>query len=391
MKVTFKKEILSLCIQRSIGCISTEKTYDIIAGILINTVSPTKCQVSAYDMEKGIKTIIDAEVAEEGSIVINGNKLLSMVRLLTDDITIETNDQGVATISSGKSKFQLHYKPGDNFPNMPEFTPDRSFTIKQKDLKYMISKTVFAVGKDEEKIVMTGLCFEVKNNKVTVVGCDSYRLAIREKALETNIQTKGEENLKFVVPGKTMTEIEKIIEDSDELIKFALTRRHIIFSFKLKYGNELKETVLFSRIIDENYIEYNRFFNIKYKTTVVLQRSQLEDSLEKAALIAEDKVVGQTKGNVKFEIKDDYLYISAQSVNGKVFDEIAINKDGEDMVIGFSCKYLLEILRATDVDNLKLSLISPLMNMKIENGDANSEEESFIYLALPVKMRDSRE
>ena len=391
MKVTFKKEILSLCIARSIGCISTEKTYDIIAGILITTISPTQCQISAYDTEKGIKTIIDASVEEEGSIVINGNKLLSMVRLLQDDIRIETNDQGIASIISGRSKFQLHYKPGENFPNMPEFSPDRSFTIPQKDLKNMISKTSFAIGRDEEKPVMMGLYFEVTNNSIDVVGCDSYRLAIRKKTLDTNLQTKGEDKLKFVVPGKTMIEIEKIIEESDEIIKFALTRRHIIFSFKLKYGSDLKETILFSRIIDENYVDYTRFFNLNYKTTVILERSQLEDSLTKAALIAEDKIQGQTRGNVKCDFRGDYLYISAKSINGKVSDEISISKTGDDIAIGFSCKYLLEILRATDVDTLKLSLYSPLINMKIENGENNDENESFIYLALPVKMRDSEE
>lgn len=391
MKVTFKREILTSCVARSIGCISTEKTYDIIAGILISTVGPNACQISAYDTEKGIKTVIDANVEEEGSVVINGNKLLSMIRLLSDDIVIETNDQGIATISSGTVKYQVHYKPGDNFPNMPEFSPDRSFTIAQKDLKEMISKTVFAVGKDEDKPVMTGLYFEVKDETVKVVGCDSYRLAVRSKKVETNVQTKGEDTLKFVVPGKTMVEIEKIIEDSDEKIKFALTRRHVIFSFNLKYGNDLKETILFSRIIDENYIDYNRFYSLNYKTTVYVQRSLLEDSLTKAALIAEDKIQGQTKGNVRFDIKGDCMYITAQSVNGKISDEISISKNGDDMTIGFSCKYLLEILRATDVDNLKLSLLSPLINMKIENGDDDKEEDSFLYLALPVKMRDSRE
>lgn len=391
MKVTFKREILTSCVARSIGCISTEKTYDIIAGILISTVGPDECQISAYDTEKGIKTIIDAEVEEEGSVVINGNKLLSMIRLLSDDIMIETNDQGIATISSGTVRYQVHYKPGDNFPNMPEFSPDRSFTILQKDLKEMISKTVFAVGKDEDKPVMTGLYFEVKDETVKVVGCDSYRLAVRTKTVDTNVQTKGEDTLKFVIPGKTMIEIEKIIEDSDETIKFALTRRHVIFSFNLKYGNDLKETILFSRVIDENYIDYNRFYSLNYKTTVYVQRSLLEDSLTKAALIAEDKIQGQTKGNVRFDIKDDHMYITAQSINGKISDEIAISKTGDDLTIGFSCKYLLEILRATDVDTLKLSLLSPLINMKIENGDEETKDDSFLYLALPVKMRDNRD
>lgn len=390
MKAIFKKEILSLCINHSLGCISTEKTYDIIAGILINTISADKCQISAFDTEKGIKTIIDAEVLEEGSIVINGNKLASMVRLLSDEITIETHD-GIAIISSGKSQFQLHYKDGDNFPNMPEFSPDRSFTLPQKLLKELVGQTSFAISKDNDRPNLTGLYFDVFGDKLKVVACDSYRLAIRNKKIDTDLQTKGEEELKFIVPGKTIVELEKIIDESDEKIKFSLTKKHIIFSFNIKYGNEYKETILFSRLVEGNFVEYNRFIPKDCVTFVYIERSLLEDSLTKASLITEDKTQGQAKSIVKFEIKDDVLKTSAVSVNGKIYDEIAIQKQGNDLEIGFSCKYLLEILRSTNADNLKLSLVSSLMSMKIEDGDTNDLDNSFLYLALPMKMKDQRE
>ena len=392
MKVTFKKEILSLCVNRSLGCISTEKTYDVIAGILINTISEDKCQICAYDMEKGIKTIIDAKVEESGSVVINGSKLASMVRLLSDDVTIETNDQEIATISSGKSKFLLHYKSGENFPRLPELSTDRSFVMNQKMLKEMIQETIFAVSKDEVRQNLTGLAFEIKRDSVRIIACDHYRLAIRNRLQETELQSKeDEEILKFIIPGKTIQEVERILEESDENIRFSLTKKNVVLSFNLKYGNEFKETIMFSRLIDAEYIEYNRYILNSYKTFVNVQRSLLEDSLIKASLITEDKTQGQTKSNVKFEIRDDVLYISAVSINGKVFDEIAIEKTGDDIEIGFSCKYLLEILRATNVDNLKLSLYSPLMSMKIEDGDEKNNGDSFIYLALPMKMRENTE
>lgn len=149
MKITFQKEMLLLCIQRSLGCVSSEKTYGAIEGILLSSVGSDKCMICAYDLEKGVKTTIDAKVHEGGAAVINGAKLASVVKFMPSDITIETGDGNFATISSGRSKFQLHYLPGEEFPQIPEFSPERSFTVTQSKIKSMINRTAFAISHDE--------------------------------------------------------------------------------------------------------------------------------------------------------------------------------------------------------------------------------------------------
>ena len=146
MKVTFKKEELLLAITKSLGCVSTEKTINSIEGILITTVGDSQCQLCAYDLEKGIKIMVSAEVESGGVIVMNGNKLSNIVKYMPGNVTIETNpeeESGMAVVSSGRSQFQIHFISGDTFPQMPELNPDRKFFLPQKLLKKLISQTIF--------------------------------------------------------------------------------------------------------------------------------------------------------------------------------------------------------------------------------------------------------
>ncbi len=392
MKVTFKKDELLLAITKSLGCVSNEKTIGAIEGILLTTIGEEKCQLCAYDLEKGIKIMIDAEVESGGTLVMNGLKLSNIVKYMPGDVTIETKpdeESGMATVSSGRSKFQIHYISGDTFPQMPELNPDRRFELPQKLLKKVISQTMFAVSQDETRPALTGLYFEITEENIVVVGCDSYRLAIRDVKIPTNIVTKGgETEISFIIPGKTVAELLRLLEDKDEPIRFSLTRKHALFYFGMKCGSAEKDAILFTRLIDVPYIEYRRFVPKESKTFVEIERASLETSLERASIVTEERVVGQAKSNVHFEFRDQTLSVSALSVSGNFFDEISIEKTGDDMDIYFPCKYLIEILRATDDNVLKFSLTSAYMSMIIEGATAAEDGSSFLYLALPVKVRD---
>lgn len=392
MKVTFKKDELLLAITKSLGCVSSEKTIGAIEGVLMTTIGEDKCQLCAYDLEKGIKITVDAVVEKGGSAVIGGSKLSGIVKYMPGDITIDTGDgaeNGMATVSSGRSKFQIHYISGDSFPQMPELNPDRRFEMPQRVLKKVISQTMFAVSQDETRPALMGLFFEVSENGVSVVGCDSYRLAIRDLRIPTAINTKGgETEISFIIPGKTVAELQRLLEDKDDPIRFSLTRKHALFYFGMKCGSAEKEAVLFSRLIDVPYIEYKRFVPKDSRTFVEIDRASLENSLERASIVTEERVVGQAKSMVRFHFEDQTLSVSALSVAGNFFDELPIDKKGDDIDIYFPCKYLIEILRATDDDVLKFSLTSSYMSMIVEGASQKEDGSSFLYLALPVKVRE---
>ena len=185
MKVTFKKDELLLAITKSLGCVSTEKTINAIEGILITTIGEKSCQICAYDLEKGIKILIGAQVQSGGAIVMNGSKLSSIVKYMPGDVTIETAEEGgLATISSGRTKFQLPYLAGDTFPQMPELNPDRRFSMSQKLLKKLINQTLFAVAQDETRPALMGLYFEITEDDVIVVGEPLLSAPDPEKAMK---------------------------------------------------------------------------------------------------------------------------------------------------------------------------------------------------------------
>ena len=309
---------------------------------------------------------------------------------MPSDITIETSEGGTATIYSGKSKFQLFYISGESFPPIPELSPDRFFSLPQNTLRKLINQTSFAISHDESRPVLTGLYFEVKANHVRVVACDSFRLAIRDVDLDTNLNSAtGEEEFKFILPLKTINELVRLIEDKNEPVNFSLTRKRVLISMKMKYGSEERETTMFSRLIDQMYLEYERFIPKESKTFVTVDRRELSDALERAALVTEDRIQGQAKSIVKLSFEDQMINVSAISVNGKVFDEISVEKEGPDLLIGFDCKRLLDIIGSADDETLKLSLTSALMSMVVEGADKEEKNTSFLYLAIPMKMRDA--
>ena len=390
MKVTFSKDALLLAITRSLGCVSSDKTMGSIEGIYLGTTSQSECMICAYDYEKGLKTYISAEVEQSGTMVINGTKLASIVKFMPGNITIETSENGTATISSGKSKFQLYYISGENFPPIPELSPDRFFTLPQNVLRKLINQTSFAISHDESRPVLTGLYFEVTAGRVRVVSCDSFRLAIRDVNLDTKLTSKtGEEEFRFILPGKTVNEIVRLIDDKEEDIKFSLTRKRVIISMKMKYGDEERETTMFSRLIDQMYLEYERFIPKESKTFVTIDRRELSDALERAALVTEDRIQGQAKSIVKLSFEGQMLNVFAESVNGKVYNEIQVEKEGPDLLIGFDCKKLLDIMSGCDDETVKLSLTSALMSMVVEGADVEEKNTKFLYLAIPMKMRDN--
>ena len=390
MKVTFNKDALLLAITRSLGCVSNDKTMGSIEGIYLGTTSSSECMICAYDYEKGLKTYISAEVEQSGTMVINGTKLASIVKFMPGNITIETSENGTATISSGKSKFQLYYISGENFPPIPELSPDRFFTLPQNVLRKLINQTAFAISHDESRPVLTGLYFEVTAGRVRVVSCDSFRLAIRDVNIDTKLTSNtGEDEFRFILPGKTVNEIVRLIDDKEEDVKFSLTRKRVIISMKMKYGDEERETTMFSRLIDQMYLEYERFIPKESKTFVTIDKRELSDALERAALVTEDRIQGQAKSIVKLSFEGQMLNVFAESVNGKVYNEIQVEKEGPDLLIGFDCKKLLDIMTGCDDETIKLSLTSALMSMVVEGADTEEKNTKFLYLAIPMKMRDN--
>ncbi len=369
MKIKAEKKVLLEAVIPTLCALSTKALIPALECIYIKAESG-KLIVTGYDLAKGVRTETEMNVEEEGALLLNAQKLSSILRTLPDgivDITVD-KDQKV-TIVSGKIKFEILGLPTDGYPSIPELVGDRSFSIPKGILKRLCQQLLFSVSVDEKRPVLTGINFEINGDKITLVSCDGFRLSIRNETV------KSDELMKFIVPGRTLSELMKLLDDSDDIISVELTNKHIIMHFDNLY--------FFSRLIEGEYIDYLKPIP---KDTTVEARVKIDDmiaSCERASLVIDERV----KSPVKITVAPGSLLFSCDSVNGKVRDEIPASTNGTDLDIGFNNKYLLDALRAAALsgdDEVVLRMKTPLVGMSIQPID----HDSYFYLVLPVRLND---
>ncbi len=381
MIAIFEKEILLNALIPAMYTVSGKNTMPAIEGVHLNCTEDNKCIIQSYDLEKGMRTTIDCEVEKEGSCIINAQKLLQIVKTMpSGPIKISVDSSYKTVIESGLSHFDIKCLPGTEFPVLPELNGDRGFTFPQHLFRKYINKVLFAIGQNDTRPVFNGAYFEINEEQIIVVSCDGNRLAYLEN--DMSIENKNIDgtrlNLRFIIPGKTLVEVLKLVKDSEEEMEIRLTRKYVIFM--------LGKFTLFSKTIDSEYIDYTRILPKTHNLEISIKAEELRGALERSSLIIEDRLAGSIRSYVKFTI-DEALSVSTQSANGNVYDEIDINKiSGDSITIGFNCKFLLDALKACDDGEMKLSFNNPLMGVLIEPKD--SEDGRYKYFVMPIRMNN---
>ena len=186
-------------------------------------------------------------------------------------------------------------------------------------------------------------------------------------------------NLSFIVPGKTLAQLSRLINDDDGELTVVLARKHVIF--------KMENRIFFSRLIEGEYIDYTRVIPKESKITAIVDRMAFISSLERASLVTEDKSLGQLKTSVKLNFEGDVLKVSSESLSGSVYDEVLIEKEGADILIGFNCRFFLDALKSADGEKIKLSMSGPLMGVVITAAEKDEESEGeYLYIVSPVRL-----
>lgn len=380
MEVTFDRDKLISAITPIMGVVANRNTIASIEGILIRTLDDGRCEFTGYDLEKGMRTSLEADISEPGECIINANKLIQIIRVMpSGELTIYTDSDYHTTISSGNAEFELTSLPGNEFPDLPVLLGDKGFRLKQKDLRDMLKKVLFAVAVNDQRPQLNGAFFRITEEKITLVGCDGYRLAVTEQRSDFENAgriSKDPLNLSFVVPGKTLGELMKLIGEDDKPVQIRLTNKHAIIV--------VENVILFTRLIESDYVDYERLIPQTSKIFVNLSSEAFLESLERALLVTEDKQAGQAKSAVKLIFEGDRLTVTSSSITGRVNDIIDVDKSGEDLEIGFNCRYLVDALRVCGAENVRLYLNGAKMGMLIKNSEPE-ENRDFLILILPVQ------
>ena len=384
MKIVFNRQEICNAVAPLMCAVSGKSTLTAIEGILIEADENGTCTLTTFDLEKGIRLSVQAEVEEAGSYILNAQKFSQTVRVMEGDtVTLTVTPSLQACIASGKSTHRMNALNGKDFPALPPLETEDGFTISQAVLREMIAKCSYAMATNDQRVVLNGCYFKVTTDNLLAVACDSFKLAkcSVEVPIENGNTNGSKLNHAFILPTTSVSELDRMLKDDErETVRVTKTLRNIVFHFD--------DTVFFSRLIDGLYIDYDRIIIIDHKITLKLNRARLIAALERAALVTEEKVVGSVRAHVRLEIAGDILKISAASSLGETYDEVALDAhDGPDLVIAFNNRFLIDSLKSCTADEVKISLSTPLSSINIEPAE-EKEEVRELFMLLPVRMKE---
>ena len=380
MKFTINKSNLMRVLVPAMGTVSNKNTITAIEGVLIETLDNGKIQISTYDMNKGFRASVEpVEIERTGRFIINAQRLYQTVRVLPDDdITFDINDKLNCEISCGKASFSMFALKGEDFPNLPDLVTDNGFTVSAEVLRKMISKVVHSIADQDKRPMLCGAFFKISETGMEVVSCDSYRLSKCNIKCDISALTSGSVDYSFIIPGHALGELSKVLADGDdENVKFYLSRKHAIVN--------KGDVIFFTRTIDSEYIDYNRMIPRDNGIVVTIDKERLLSGLERANIIAEEKIQGSGKSYVKLSVKEQQLSLTSASVYGCVNDEMDCVHEGEDIEIGFNCRFLIDAVKVAEGENLYIKLKNPNQAIMIEAVEEN-DEFSYAYIIVPVRM-----
>ena len=365
MKITCSKSNLVKGVSIVSKAVPSKTTMPILECILIDATT-NEIKFTGNDMELGIETIVEGEIIEKGKIAIDAKLFSEIVRKLPDnDITLTTDSNNNALITCEKSKFNIAGKSGDDFSYLPAIIKDKMITLSQFQLKEVINQTIFSIAINDNNKMMTGELFEVNEGTLKVVGLDGHRIAIR------NIKLEGRsDDVRVVIPGKTLQEISKILNaDAESFVNIYFTNNHVLFEFD--------QTHVVSRLIEGDYFKISQMLSNDYETKVSINKKEFLDSIDRANLLIREG----DKKPIIINILNGLLQVNVNSAIGALNEDIDIDKEGKDIMIGFNPKFLMDALRVIDDENVTMYLVNHKSPCFIRD-----KEEKYIYLILPVNF-----
>ena len=343
MKVICSKSELLKSMNISMKAVPSKTTMPILECVLIDA-STNIIKFTTNDMELGIETLVNGTIVERGIIAIDAKMFYEIIRKLPDnDVTITSDDNYNVTILCEKAKFNIGAKSGDDFSNLPYIEKEDCITISQYTLKEVVRLTIFCTAHNENNKLMTGELFDISGDMLKVVALDGHRIAIRKIQLKESYSDK-----KVIVPGKTLSEISKILSgEIEDMVNIFFTKNHIVFEFD--------NTVVVSRLIEGQYFRVDQMLSNDYETKVKVNKKELLDCIDRATLFVKEG----DKKPIIINILDGFMKLNIDSQVGSMDEDVDIDKEGKDILIGYNPKFLIDALKVIDDEEIYMYLMNP--------------------------------
>ena len=304
----------------------------------------------------------------KGKIALDAKLFSEITRRLSSQnstITIESDQKLNTTIRCENSVFNIQGRDGEEFTYIPYIERDKYITLSQFTLKEVIQQTIFSISPNDSNKMMGGELFEVNENQLKVVSLDGHRISIRNVTLKDHY-----EPTKVIVPGKTLSEISKILGgDNEKEVRIFFSSNHILFEFD--------DTIVVSRLIEGEYFRINQMLSSDYETKFSVTRREFLDCIERATILIREN----DKKPLILQVNDNTMELKLNSSFGSMNAELLIHKTGKDIMIGFNPKFLIDALRAIEDEEINIYMMNPKSPCFIKD-----EEETYIYLILPVNF-----
>ncbi|MCI8273845.1 MAG: DNA polymerase III subunit beta [Clostridia bacterium] len=371
MKIVCYKDNILKALNSVVKGVASKTTMPILEGILIQT-NDNEIKLTTYDLEIGIEYVMECEVKEQGSTVVNAIMFNEIMRKLPDtEIHISLNENNFLEIECEGSLYKLATMNPEEFPELPKIEIENSIELEQNILKTMIRKTIFAVSSEENRQIFTGCLFEVENNKLNVVAVDGFRLALRNVYLQNKVN-----DFKAVIPGRTLNEINKILLESFDTIKIGIAKNQALF--------EMEKCKIVTRTLDGEFLNYKSVIPTNWETRIKVNKNNLQNCFERISLISSSSIEKEKKYPVKVSIDIGKVTISCTNQTGDAKEEIYVSTEGKNLEVGFNPKYFLDSLKVIEDEEVFVEFgtsISPCLVKSVENND-------YVYMILPIRLKE---
>ena len=366
MRFTCEKSMLVTGLNITGRTVAQKSALPAIEGILCN--ASHGLNLTGYNMETAITYHIDAEIHDAGDCILPAKLFGDIIRRLPEGpVTVVVDDNYKVSIRAGYASFTISAESAEDYPELPDVNEGRSVDIPQTALKELISGTIFSVSENQGRPIHTGVKFEVEDDTISTVAVDGFRLARRTWHTEEPTGRK----MSFVVPAQGLKEVEKILQDNDEVAKFTMGSKHILF--------EIGEATLICRLLEGEFLDWRRVVPTNCPIKLVANVSELTSSIERVGLIVSEKY----KSPVRCVFSDQVVLLKTNTTIGAAEDRCTLAGDGKELEIGFNNRYLCDALRAVPSEEVTLELtngLSPIVMTPVD------DKYDYSYMVLPVRI-----
>ena len=376
MKFIIQRDKLVQSVQDVLKAVSSRTTIPILTGIKI-VATEEGVTLTGSDSDISIESFIPSEeegseyveVKTAGSVVLQARFFSEIIKKLPmDTVEIEVQSQYVTTIRSGNSEFILNGQDAAEYPHLPQVEEQNVFKVPTDLLKNIIRQTVFAVSTSETRPILTGVNWKLENHELTCIATDSHRLALRK----AKVDAENDIVCNVVIPGKSLNELNKILDDNNELLDIVVTENQVLF--------KAKNILFFSRLLDGNYPDTSRLIPAESKTDITVTTKEFLQAIDRASLLARE---GRNNVVKLATLEADALEVSSNSPEvGKVVEQVQSNSiNGEELKISFSAKYMMDALKALEGNEILINFTGAMRPFVIKT----LHDDSMLQLILPVR------